>query len=718
MSSQRKKNIFPPKGIPSKPVAAASPKLSVGSEHRMAIFAAGVLIVLVALAAYFNTFSVPFLNDDEGSITENATIRHLWPIGDALSPPHADGVTVGGRPMLNLSLAVNYAISGPAVWSYHALNLIIHIFAGLVLFGIVRRTLLRPVLRERFGQMALPLALASALLWTVHPLQTESVTYIVQRAESLMGLFYLLTLYCFVRAVESRKPVVWLTLSMVACLLGMASKEVMVSAPLMVWLYDRTFVAGTFRKAWRQHGRYYFGLAATWLVLGWLVIGTGGRGGTAGFGTEVTWWAYALTQFGAITHYLWLTVWPQNLIFTYGTELAKPGIEIVPYVLLVVLLAAGTLTALRRAPGIGFLGAWFFLVLAPSSSVVPVATETMAEHRMYLALAPVVVLAVLGVYRLIGKGSVVVSLALALVLAWLTFHRNETYRSALAIWSDTVVKCPNNPQAHNNLGIALADQGRTGEAIAQYQTAIAIKPDYAEAYNNLGNSLLQNGRVNEAVIQFQNAIKTEPNNADIHNNFGKALLQNGRVDEAVIQFQNALAIQPNHAKAENNLGSALIQKRRPDEAAVHWQKALAIEPDFAGADYNLGHYFLQKGQVDEAIIHLQKALAIQSDFVEAQNDLGRTAWIMATSPDSSVRNGIKAVEIAQQIDRLSGGKNPLMAGTLAAAYAEAGKFPEAIAAGQRALQLASGQKNDALAATIQQEIKLYEAGTPLRAAKP
>jgi Tfp pilus assembly protein PilF len=350
--------------------------------------------------------------------------------------------------------------------------------------------------------------------------------------------------------------------------------------------------------------------------------------------------------------------------------------------------------------------------------VVPVATETMAEHRMYLALAPVVVLAVLGLYRLIGKGSVVVSLALALVLAWLTFHRNETYRSALAIWSDTVVKCPNNPQAHNNLGIALADQGRTGEAIAQYQTAIAIKPDYAEAYNNLGNSLLQNGRVNEAVIQFQNAIKTEPNNADIHNNFGKALLQNGRVDEAVIQFQNALAIQPNHAKAENNLGSALIQKRRPDEAAVHWQKALAIEPDFAGADYNLGHYFLQKGQVDEAIIHLQKALAIQSDFVEAQNDLGRTAWIMATSPDSSVRNGIKAVEIAQQIDRLSGGKNPLMAGTLAAAYAEAGKFPEAIAAGQRALQLASGQKNDALAATIQQEIKLYEAGTPLRAAKP
>jgi tetratricopeptide (TPR) repeat protein len=684
----------------------------------MAIFAAGVLIVLVALAAYFNTFSVPFLNDDEGSITENATIRHLWPIGDALSPPHADGVTVGGRPMLNLSLAVNYAISGPAVWSYHALNLIIHIFAGLVLFGIVRRTLLRPVLRERFGQMALPLALASALLWTVHPLQTESVTYIVQRAESLMGLFYLLTLYCFVRAVESRKPVVWLTLSMVACLLGMASKEVMVSAPLMVWLYDRTFVAGTFRKAWRQHGRYYFCLAATWLVLGWLVIGTGGRGGTAGFGAGVAWWAYGLTQFQAVTRYLWLTVWPQNLIFTYGTELAKPGIEIVPYVLLVVLLAAGTLTALRRAPGIGFLGAWFFLVLAPSSSVIPVATETMAEHRMYLALAPVVVLAVLGVYRLIGKGSVVVSLALALVLAWLTFHRNETYRSALAIWSDTVVKCPNNPQAHNNLGIALADQGRTGEAIAQYQTAIAIKPDYAEAYNNLGNSLLQNGRVNEAVIQFQNAIKTEPNNADIHNNFGKALLQNGRVDEAVIQFQNALAIQPNHAKAENNLGSALIQKRRPDEAAVHWQKALAIEPDFAGADYNLGHYFLQKGQVDEAIIHLQKALAIQSDFVEAQNDLGRTAWIMATSPDSSVRNGIKAVEIAQQIDRLSGGKNPLMAGTLAAAYAEAGKFPEAIAAGQRALQLASGQKNDALAATIQQEIKLYEAGTPLRAAKP
>jgi hypothetical protein len=164
----------------------------------------------------------------------------------------------------------------------------------------------------------------------------------------------------------------------------------------------------------------------------------------------VTWWAYALTQFQAITHYLWLSVWPQNLTFHlwHGT-LAKPGIEIVPYVLLVVLLATGTLIALRRSPGIGFLGAWFFLVLAPSSSVVPVATETMAEHRMYLALAPVVVLAVLGLYRLVGKGSVVVFLALMMGLAWLTFHRNETYRSALAIWSDTVAKNPNDAGIHN-----------------------------------------------------------------------------------------------------------------------------------------------------------------------------------------------------------------------------------------------------------------------------
>jgi tetratricopeptide (TPR) repeat protein len=496
-------------------------------------------------------------------------------------------MTVDGRPVINLSLAINYAISSSAAWSYHALNLIINILAGLTLFGIVRRTLLRPVLRDRFGQEAGLLALAVALPWTLHPLQTESVTYIVQRTESLMGLFYLLTVYCFVRGMESRKPGTWLALSTVACLLGMASKEVMVSAPLIVWLYDRTFVEGTFRKAWREHRRYYLGLAGTWLALVYLVIQSGGRGGTAGFNAGVAWWSYVLTQFGAITHYLWLAVWPQNLILDYRTTLAGPGIEIVPSVLLVAFLAAGTLVALRHSPGIGFLGACFFLILAPSSSVVPVATETMAEHRMYLALAPVAALVALGLYRLAGKRSLVAVLILAMGLGWLTFHRNESYHSALALWSDVVAKRPENPYAHNNLGIALLQQGRLDEAILQFQKSLALKPDYADADYNLGIVLYQKGRLDEAILQFQKTLALNPDYAKANYNLGNVLFQKGRDDEAMVYYQKALAILPNYPEARNNLGVALGKKGRSDEAIRQFQEVLRLNPDDADAQSNL-----------------------------------------------------------------------------------------------------------------------------------
>src|ERR1035438_6675615 len=232
------------------------------------------LIALAVLAAYANSFSGAFVLDDASSIAGNPTIRHLWPLGGPLSPPHGRGLTVDGRPILNISLAINYALSGIHPWSYHALNLLIHGLAGLTLFGVVRRTL------DRLGMPAdsALLALCAAFLWTLHPLQTESVTYVIQRAESLMGLFYLLTLYCFIRYADrtprsdassnagKTAPVLWAVFSVLACLLGMATKEVMVTAPVMVFLYDRTFFSGSFAQAWRRHRRLYAGLACTWLL--------------------------------------------------------------------------------------------------------------------------------------------------------------------------------------------------------------------------------------------------------------------------------------------------------------------------------------------------------------------------------------------------------------------------------------------------------------------
>src|SRR6266850_6914087 len=263
---------------------------------------APLLLVCAALLAYQNSFTGPFIFDDPLSIQDNPTIQHLWPIWQVLSPPHRGGLTVEGRPLINLSLAVNYALGGLDVWGYHAVNLTIHVLAGLTMLGVVRRTLLQPRFRGRFGAAANELALAVAVLWTVHPLQTESVTYIVQRAESFMGLFYLLTLYCFIRGAESPQPRRWYALCVSACALGMASKEVMASAPLMVLLYDRAFVSGSFQEAWRRRWRLFLALAATWVLFGCLLL-IGGVWVTAAHHAKavgIVWWKYWLTEPGVI----------------------------------------------------------------------------------------------------------------------------------------------------------------------------------------------------------------------------------------------------------------------------------------------------------------------------------------------------------------------------------------------------------------------------------
>jgi hypothetical protein len=206
---------------------------------RRATPVAAGFIVLAALAVYANGLSGSFIHDDIPSIVDNPTIRQLWPIGQVLSPPR-NGETVSGRPLLNLSFAVDYAIAGTNTWIYHATNLVIHVLNGLLLLGILGRTFSLPVLRPQLGKAAGGLALVIALLWVLHPLQTESVTYIVQRAESLAAFFYLLVFYCVIRGIESARYALWYILAVAACFLGVATKETVATAPLLVLLYDRT----------------------------------------------------------------------------------------------------------------------------------------------------------------------------------------------------------------------------------------------------------------------------------------------------------------------------------------------------------------------------------------------------------------------------------------------------------------------------------------------
>jgi tetratricopeptide (TPR) repeat protein len=546
---------------------------------------------------------------------------------------------------------------------------------------------------------ATSLALAVAVIWVVHPLQTEAVTYVSQRAESLMGLFYLLTLYCFIRSQDSGDRSqekrsgfqtlgsgLWPLASILSCLLGMASKEVMVSAPLIVLLYDRTFVAGTFREAWRKRRLFYAALAATWLLLAGLVAGTHGRGGSAGFGTQVTGWSYALTQFPAIVHYLRLSLWPDPLVLDYGTRLATQAEEVVPYAVIVLLLVIATVFAVWRRPVLGFVGCWFFAILAPSSSVVPIVTQTMAEHRMYLALAAVVVLAVLGLYSLLGRRGLVVCAAAAVGLGCLTVERNKTYLSDLAIWSDTVAKCPGNVRARYNLGNILVKlPNRLPDAIAQYETALQIDPNSAETHNNYGHALLKiPGRLSDAIAQFKTALQLDPDSAKAHNNLGLALFDlPGRLPDAMAEFEAALRLDPDLAEAHNNLGTAWLDLpgRGPD-AMAEFEAALRLDPDLTEAHDNLGTIFLKMpGRLPDAITQFEAALRLNPDSMEAHSNLGSA---LLNEP-GRLPDAIAQYEAAVRLDPDSAGAHYNLGNAL---LNMPGRVPDAIAQLQAALRLA------------------------------
>lgn len=618
-----------------------------GSRPGGALLLASLAIAVAALLAYSRSFTVPFLYDDTPTIVQNPSIRHF---ATAFVAPN--NTTAGGRPILNLTLALDYWTSGTSVWGYHAANLAVHVAAALLLLGIVRRTL-APVA----GSSALATAFAASLLWAVHPLQTESVTYVVQRAESLMGLFYLLTLYAFIRLADPKAGhrALWTAACIGACLLGMGTKEVMVSAPLIVLLYDRTFVAGTFAEALRRRAGLYIALFATWIPLGLLVVSSHGRGGTAGTAAGVEWWRYGITQFHAVTHYLRLAVWGSPLVFDYGMALGSPPLGLVRDVGVITALAAATAWALVRRPAAGFLGACFFAILAPSSSVVPVATETMAEHRMYLPLAAVVVGIVLVLRRWMGRALVPVCLVLAAALGAATYVRNQDYQSELSIWRDTVAKVPSNERAHANLGASLLAAGNVDGALAEYTTAQQLKPDDAEIQNDLGNIYLgMPGHLAEATSHLEEAVRIRPGYADAHNNLANALARApGHTDEAIGQLREAARLAANDADIRESLGSAWLSvPGHADDAVVELEAAARLSPGNALFLFNLGNAFMvAQGRRDDAVRAYTEALRINPQYAQAHNNLGYALMDMPGHLAEAEDQFLAAIRIRQDYPR-------------------------------------------------------------------
>jgi tetratricopeptide (TPR) repeat protein len=585
-------------------------------------------VILAGALTYHNSFSGAFVFDDIPHILENIRIRQLWPPWNL--------VTHSSRPVVDLSLAVNYALGGLNPWGYHLFNLVIHVLAALTLYSVLRRTFVSERLRPTFGRAAWSLAGVSALIWLVHPLQTESVTYTIQRAESLMSLFYLLTLYCVIRSNDASRENLWKIGAVASCALGMACKPVMITAPLVALLYDRALLVKSWRDVRQRRCWVYAGLAASWLLLPLLLANAPTEWKTsAGFEFEgIPPLHYALTESVVILRYLRLVFWPQPLCLDYGWEyqwrtLVGAG-DVWLDLMVVVALLAGTIWAWNRRPPMGFLGAWFFLTLAPTSSFIPIA-DPIAEHRMYLPLAAIVTAVVVAAF---GFGKQLLKPRSRLVLGWVacgfvivpliavTIQRNRDYTSELAIWQDTVTKCPQNPRAFCNLGFALLQLHRVAEAEEQFEQALRINPNYADAHNNLGYALMETGKIAEGLEQCEQAVRIKPDYAEAHCNLGNGLMRLGKMPEAIEQLEQALRINPNLAEAHNNLGYVLMETGKIAEGIEQCEQALHIKPDMADAHNNLGNALMGSGRLLEAIGQFEQALRIKREYVEAHYNLG------------------------------------------------------------------------------------------------
>ena len=522
-------------------------------------------------------------------------------------------------------------------------------------FGLLRRTLLLPRLRSRFGGAADNLAFGAALLWAVHPLTTDAVTYITQRTESLMALCYLSTLYASLRSAERRSPL-WAVAAVAACAIGMGVKESMVTAPVMVILYDRIFLFDLFREAAALRWRLYLGLTLTWLFLAFQLI-AGPRTGSAGFSTAVSIWTYLLNQSVMICRYLRLAAWPTDLAITYGAPVAYALSDVLVESATVVALLSLTAAAFRRWPIPAFLGAWLFMTLAPSSSFVPIATEVGAERRMYLPLMALTTAAVVGLYGLSNLRSrtpravaAVCVLVAAAGLGLATMARNNEHQSWLTLAEKTLERWPSDA-AQAAVGGELSRRGRDKEALPYLR--IGARSD-ARAQYNLGVTLYNLQRYDESIRALEHLVAEHPMREEApwaRRVMAQAYSRQLKWPEAIAQLRLTLGMTPNDAEARrllvdayNSYGVELAQARRFDNAIAALQVALTYNDRNASARLNLATALIDAGRLDEALDQARRALALNQSSADAHDLLGKVAGAAwpARRIDREPRNSRKA----------------------------------------------------------------------------
>jgi len=583
-------------------------------------------LALIGFAVFWNSLPAPFTFDDDHAIVVNEQIRH---ISTSLSRTE-QGSPLAGRPVVSLTFAINYALGDLNVRGYRLTNIAIHVVNALLLLAVAARTL-----RVRGVVKAREVAFAVALIWMVHPLVTEPIDYVSQRTELMMAAFFLLTVYFggsggSVRtrksSADGTRPTYLTggtrpTVSVICCALGMACKETMVVAPIVVLLCDRTFTFGSFREAVKQRRGYYVALCATWLVLVAL-LWSSPRGDSAGFtGASVSPWTYLLDQSVMIVRYLRLALWPRGLVLDYGEPAQVTFSDVAPHMIVVATLLVGSVVALVRNSPVGFLGAWFFLTLAPTSSIMPISTEVGAERRMYLPLMAIVALAIAPVARAFTARAWVILAPIVFFLCVATYQRNAEYRSGLTLWQTVLDRWPPHARAHRNLAAELKLANRRDEEVEHLRAAVN---DLPELRSVLGLELLALGRNMEAADEFRLYLRDHPHDADAWSNLGNALDALGRRNEALDAFTRAVDVDPNNGLSRRNLALQYLQKNDFDNAVVHAREGVRLTPGDADAHNLLGLALIGQQKIDEAMAEFRTSLRLRPTNNDASGYLERT----------------------------------------------------------------------------------------------
>jgi len=553
------------------------------------------LLALVVTLIYADTLTTPFILDDIGNIRDNPHIRltSLSPknlIRAAFQSPESN------RPVANISFALNYYFNGFNLVGFHLVNIIIHLAGGFFLYFFTKATLKTPGLRcrsEKYGWIPF----FTAFLWMVHPLQTQSVAYLVQRMNSLAAMFYLLSMLLYVKfRLDTDTRDKWLPFAgcVFTAFLAVGTKQISATLPLLIILYEWYFFQGLSLKWVRRHF-LVLGAILMFLILISLIFLDFDpivRILSAYKHRDFTLIQRMLTQFRVVIFYVSLMLWPRparlNLDHDFGLSysLTDPVTTVISMVVITALIALAILTA-KRQPLLSYGILWFFCNLAIESSVIGL--ELVFEHRTYLP-SMFIILAMVALVLRYAKptwlGIVFLCAVGTLFTVW-TFERNKVWVDELSLYRDCVEKSPDKARPHNNFGAILLRRGRLPEAIDEFQAALGIKPGYADAHYNLGNALVKQGSLTKGVHHFSEALDRQPGNVKTLNNLAATLVLLARYPEAIENFKKALVINPTDPDLHRNLAFVMKKQGDLEGARQHFSRMLEINPANEMARRNL-----------------------------------------------------------------------------------------------------------------------------------